>query len=396
MTTAVLTPFVRTAARKTGDKLWRKRVLPVGDVQYQGRVLHFTPDYLQNLAATFRQQAYDQVAFQLAPGDNKHTNDPERYRGKVVAMDAEPDGLWMTLQPTTAGERVLEDNPELGVSARIVEDYARSDGKFFPAAVQHVLGTLDPRIPGLGAWQAIEAANAVEVTIDLSGASFTGTGEEPGAMPELTEDQQAKLAKLLEIPQDKIDAVLAGLSAPPAPTGGGQEPPDPTDAELEEMIAGLSEEDFAALQAEFDADTREPAAAGVTGLSGQAELAIELAQARADANAAQIERIQAKLDEEQFRTERTALISDVGVPPFVVDLARPLLEGSGRVVDLANGSQVDAGAVMRKVLTEFGKAVKMLDLSAEAGSALDEPDQARAGAEKRAETVSAAKRLMGL
>ena len=33
------------------------------------------------------------------------------------------------------------------MSARIVEDYARSDGKFFTAAVQHVLGTLDPRIP---------------------------------------------------------------------------------------------------------------------------------------------------------------------------------------------------------------------------------------------------------
>ena len=70
---------------------------------------------------------------------------------------------------------MLTANPKLGVSARIVEDYARSDGRHFPAAIQHVLGTLDPRIPGLGAWQAIEAASPVpDTVIDLSAATFAG------------------------------------------------------------------------------------------------------------------------------------------------------------------------------------------------------------------------------
>ena len=41
-------------------------MLPVGDVQYQGRTLHFTPAYIRGLADAFRERAYDQVSFQLA------------------------------------------------------------------------------------------------------------------------------------------------------------------------------------------------------------------------------------------------------------------------------------------------------------------------------------------
>ncbi len=158
-TAAVLTPFDRGNVISLGNRLWKKRVLPVGDVEYQGRTLHFTRDYLASLEAAFRDRAYDQVSFQLADAKNTHTNDPERHRGTITDMRVETDGLWVTLNPTEAGEQVLKTNPYLGVSARIVENYPRSDGKFYPAAVQHVLGTLDPRIPGLGAWQAIENAN---------------------------------------------------------------------------------------------------------------------------------------------------------------------------------------------------------------------------------------------
>ena len=89
-------------------------------------------------------------------------------------MELEPDGLYVTAELTERGQRTLADNPYLGVSARIVEQFQRSDGKFYPAAIQHVLGTLDPRIPGLGAWQAVEMANESSVAIDLSNLSFAG------------------------------------------------------------------------------------------------------------------------------------------------------------------------------------------------------------------------------
>ena len=52
---AVITPFVRGAAIELGNQLWKKRVLPVGDVQYEGRTLHFTPQYLSGLEQAFSQ-----------------------------------------------------------------------------------------------------------------------------------------------------------------------------------------------------------------------------------------------------------------------------------------------------------------------------------------------------
>jgi hypothetical protein len=100
------------------------------------------------------------VALQLAGADNRHTNDPERYAGEVIDAEATDDGLYITVKATDRGNQVLSTNPALGVSARIVEGYERSDGRYFPAAIQHVLATLDPRIPALGPWQTIEAARA--------------------------------------------------------------------------------------------------------------------------------------------------------------------------------------------------------------------------------------------
>jgi hypothetical protein len=391
MPVAVLTPFTRGRAVKSGDLLWRKKVLPVGDVEYQGRTLHFTEEYLHQLAQSFTSRAYDQVPFQLADGQNTHTNDPERFRGTIVSMDAQPDGLWVTLAPTTDGEKTLLDNPQLGVSARIVEDYARSDGKYFPAAVQHVLGTLDPRIPGLGGWQPdIEMSNGGYKIIDLSGAQFSG---EEGDMPNLTDEQNERLAQLLNIPPEKFSSLIAAVSAP-----------ELTDEELASLMGnddgesgdGLSDEELAELlsaAAELDAEgLLEPEGVG---MSAEQQMAIEMANARTEATEFHLSNIQRQLDAEKFSKEKLEL-ADIGVPPFIVDLARPLLLGTGHVVDLSNGQSVDAGLVMRKVLLEYAKAARMLDLGNEMGSAFDEPEGQSQAAESRANVVDLFKRQTGL
>ena len=433
MTAAVLTPFYRSRAVELGNRLWRKKVLPVGDVEYKGRTLHFTLDYLKGLAGAFTAKAYDQVAFQLADAQNTHTNDPERFRGDFVAMEAEPDGLWVTLKPTEAGDKVLKENPELGVSARIVEDYARSDGQHFPAAIQHVLGTLDPRIPGLGAWQAIEAASPVpDTVIDLSASTFAGEGtpappppapsqpepapaaqEPPGrtddAMPELdglTDEQKARLAKLLELPDEQLDALAAGglvltpdeLLALTASTDG----PGPGDGdgtgdedEVASEISAMTDEEFAAMQAAFEAEQQEePVAAG---LSAEAQFSIDLAVARQEETQRELSVITARMREGDYQAEKRKL-ADLGVPPFITELARPALEGIGHTIDLANGKTVDMGQVMRKVLTEYAQQVKLLDLDVELGSPVDEPEDA--GREQRdagrGDLVARYKQMTGL
>lgn len=388
MSTAVLTPFTGARAIELSGRVWRKRVLPVGDVEYKGRMLHFTKDYLAGLAQSFKERAYDQVPFQLAGNDNAHTNDVERYGGEVTDFELDDDGLYVKLSATERGDRVLRENPNLGVSARIVEDYARSDGKYFGAAVQHVLGTLDPRIPGLGAWQAIEASNDVQTVLDLSASSFTN--EEREVADTFTTEERGRLAKLLQIPEDKIDKLTALAGADlNSLTGEGGSGGELSDEELAQLIGEMSDEDIAALEAEFQAET---AAAGA-GLSNDA-MAIEMATVQAEENARQLSVITAELDAQRYEAERARLVRDSGVPPFLVELARPLLEGTGHTIDLSNGKSVDAGQVMRKVLTEFAKAARMVDLSVEMGSPMDEPDTQGAAAQAREDVVGRARAQM--
>jgi hypothetical protein len=171
---SVLTPFSYGPVIELGNRTWAKRILPIGEIEYQGRTLRFTRAYLQGLVNAWQQRAYDAVPLQFADAANAHTNDPERTRGWVTGMELAEDGLYVTAEMSDRGSQVLRENPQLGVSARIVEQYQRSDGAFFPAAIQHVLATLDPRIPGLGAWQPVDMSNGGGVTIDLSASRWPG------------------------------------------------------------------------------------------------------------------------------------------------------------------------------------------------------------------------------
>jgi hypothetical protein len=522
VTAAVLTPFHGSQAVELGNRLWRKKVLPVGDVEYKGRLLHFTKDYLGQLVTAFQSRAYDQVPFQLADAHNTHTNDPERTRGEITAMELGDDGLYVTAALTPEGEQVLAANPKLGVSARIVEDYARSDGLHFPAAIQHVLGTLDPRIPGLGAWEAIEAASPVpDTVIDLSASVFAGdepvdlarpwlpskeywasvgashgkpppdrggSDEEKAAnhisdakkaasmgmhdaaaahlarasaltsdpatqaqintvgkgaaqiavnhgkgaayqlagdtpdifegtdgMPDLnglSDEQKARLAQLLELPDEQLEALAAGgvvltaeelaaLAGDPDDGQGGDDADD-----IAAQVAAMTDQEFAAVLAEFEAETGtpgftpnympegEPVAAG---LSAEAQFAIDLATARAEETQREMSVISARLREQDYQAEKRKL-ADLGVPPYITELARPLLEGIGRTVELANGKTADAGQIIRKVLTEYAQQVRLLDLDVELGSPMDEPEDA--GREQRdasrEDIVSRYKAMTGL
>jgi len=379
---AVLTPFTSHRATPAGPGRWRKKLLPIGEIHYQGRVLKFTKDYLAGLVGAFRDKAYDQVPFQLADAKNTHTNDPERTRGQITSMTLEPDGLYIEMDPTQAGAAVLTANPGLGVSARIVEGYDRADGKFFPKAIQHVLGTLDPRIPGMGGWSTVEAANdAVTVLLDLSTAHFAG--EEPG-MPELTDDQAARLAKLLDLDPDKLAALVAaggaaGLGQAPTLNGNGDgnapaagEEDDPEAVAIAAQIDAMSDEELAELERELEAEEagQQPVGAGLANDAGT--LAAELAQAGVEENARQLGIITAQLDRERWTSERQRLVT-AGTPPYIADLAQPLLEGAGHVVDLAGGTSVDAGQIVRKILTEYQKLGQQLGIGVELGSAMDEP-----------------------
>ena len=169
--TALQTPYRRKDAQRVGARMFKKQVLKIGQIDYQGRTLDFTRGYLEELARNFTSKAYDQVPFVLADGENRHTMDPERFRGEVKGVEVTDDGLHALIELTDDGARVVEQNPRLAVSARIVEDHPKG------RALQHVLGTLDPRATGMKPWEAVELSFGSPHVIDLTAASYRGEAD---------------------------------------------------------------------------------------------------------------------------------------------------------------------------------------------------------------------------
>jgi hypothetical protein len=239
----------------------------------------------------------------------------------------------------------------------------------------------------------------------------------------ITDEQKALIRQLLELPADQLEALAGGGlvltpdellaltgSTGPADTDAGTGETDGDEDEDEDedgddvaaQINAMTDEEFAALTAGFEAGTgqhqdqqeEEPVAAG---LSAEAQFAIDLATARAEETQREMAVISARLREQDYQAEKRKL-ADLGVPPFITELARPLLEGAGRTVDLANGKTADAGQIMRKVLTEYAQQARLLDLDVELGSPMDEPeDAAREQRDaSRDDVVSRFKQMTGL
>ena len=251
---------------------------------YDGRKIAFTRDYLAGLVKAFAARAYDAVPFQFADADNRHTNKPEQRRGTVKALELTDDGLDVLIEAGPDAAAHLREYPDLGVSASIVEAAPRADGRFFPAAIKHVLGTLDPRITGMRQWQAVEASSpwqCVDFTADegeivnLTSYDYAPPDALPASIrerldadgmirspapqdapeapsepvqPELpadqspdteenamafSKDQEARLARLLDLPEDQFEALVSPVAADAEAADSDTEL---TDEELNELL----------------------------------------------------------------------------------------------------------------------------------------------------------------
>jgi hypothetical protein len=396
----ILTPLEFSGTQVLSRRLFRKKVLPIDSISYNGRKIDFTRDYLTGIVESFNNGAYDNVPLQFADADNRHTNDPTRYNGDVVDMSLEDDGLYVTVAATSDGAKILEENPKLGISARIVNEYDRSDGKHFPAAMQHVLATHDPRIPGLGPWSSVEnySNDDQDDILDLTAQKF-------GEPDKLKKSKKGKsVAKkddgLSDAELLKLRSLLADLDE--ADEDGSGDNDDVTDeVESDELSEDELNELLAEVEAELEAEgesepvepeTREPVSAGASAeLSNDSE-ALELA----NQTALELSQVKAELAESRWKTEREMFMRNYGIPPALLDLAAPVLKSDGQTVELSNGETSDSSAVMRQVLTEFGKLTKVLDLGNEVGSSAEgETDENAEAAAKRDETTKALRAMMG-
>jgi hypothetical protein len=317
---ALQLPFSREDASQVGRKVFRKQVLPLGKIEHKDGTLDVTPEYVADLAKSFNGGAFDQVAFLLADGDNKHHMDPEKYRGEVKGLEATDKGLEALVELTDEGAKVVHDNPGLGVSARIVK--GAKDGK---DAIQHVLGTLDPRAKGMGPWEQVNLCDDDTEVTDLTDATF---------------------AEAVKPSRSSSSSTVT----PPTETST-----DLTAEDVERILADMVSA----------TDDDKPVA-----LSADQAAAIELANRNASAADERARRAEAKISEAEFRAERDRY-ERAGVPPYMLDLAEPILTGEAKSIDLSNGQSVDPQAVIREILE---KSKGSVDLSAAVGVGAGDSD----------------------
>lgn len=350
--TAILAPLDEHPAVELAktSRLFRKQVLRVGSIDYKGRRIDFTPDYLDGLVTAYQQKAFDSVPLVFAGPDNTHTQDVERIRGEVIGLERDGDRLDAIVRASSdEAAALLRDNPNIGVSVRIEQPIQRADGHTWGAAIQHVLATANPRLTGMAPWRPVDLATETGDLLDLSTLDFADLG---GAAT--TETQEDNVPDQAVFTDEEIARLRALLTA-------DDKPADDSDDDGYQMP---SDEELAAIATaalDDDTDEREPLAAGAE-LSNEAREALELAQSRLDAQEIELARLRAERDSARYERERDELAERYGIPPRITDLAKPLLCGNP-VVELANGGSVDAAEIIRTVLKAVGEQVKMVDLS---------------------------------
>lgn len=192
-------------------------------------------------------------------------------------------------------------------------------------------------------------------------------------MASLTDEQVQKLLGLLEGSEEAPDKGKKNKKVTHSEADDdendeqGLESDSATDDELEDVASSV----------DADEDENEDAPQLVNASNVDLE-ALELANARIDAQAVELARLRTEADKTRYESERQEMWSKFNLPPRIVDLARPLLEGSSNVVELSNGRKVDGGQIIRKVLHEFGTLMARLDLSNELGSAQEADEHSEA------------------
>lgn len=362
--------FITPAVHQTGDielasqdgklAFW-KQILPKAGIDYTAKDgsrqhIDFDEQYLTDLATL---KAVDKIGFLLADAENRHTMDPERWRGDVVQMEVREDGLYGKIVfPNPTAAAAVIDNPNLGVSARIRENVQRSDGSTLARGIIHVLGTLDPQVSGMAPWQPTDLSNDEDEVLDLSEMEYT----------DMADKKEAKKKALADYTPDEIEAFTE----------------EELDAFLAEFVpdftayteTSTSEEE---VEDQTKDETKVLAGAGAD-MATKVQADIELAnQAAAQANARAAEALK-RLADAQWQSARESYM-DAGVPPHLLDLAAPVLNRpSEMVIDLSNedSEDVNVTAVVKGLLD----ACKgMVDLSNEMGhnghfAGGEDPDQA--------------------
>lgn len=412
MSTMILAPWAKDEVSRLGQRTWEKEILRFGKVSTDDGEFDFTPEFGTQMVDAFQAGVMDSVPLELANDTNDHTQAVDRSGGEVVGLRLTDTGLNGIIRTDPRTTELVESNRRLGVSIRALQGRLDNAGRRWPAVLHHVLATFDPVVTGMSPWQPVELANDVTRVINLANPAGPDTEVQMAddTVGNLSAEEAEKLHALLgkmlgkdgkdETVEDdgEQDTEADEVAASVADDSESDDDLDLTKLTDEELEALLLAEDHTPDETgsadgtvDEGAEERELEPVAASRTSSGSEDVIELANARFKEQAVELARMRDELDTANYDKERDSLVKTTGLPPRVIDLARPLLQGAGRVVELSNGTKVDAGKVVREVFTEIGKTFKALDLARPSGFAVAD-DENDGEAENRAEFLSRVKK----
>lgn len=338
-------PTTKVTDKKTGKTYFKKRILPEGSYKYKTQDgtdvdLDLTESQLKTFVSSFKDKAYDEVPFQFGA----HSNDPTIRKGTLVEVEHVPGkGIDGYFELDSEAASYVQKYPNFGVSPRLVLDISRADGKKFEGAIQHVAGTVVPRINGMGPWSKVELSedgdtDAETPVFDLS--TETITVERDRKVIDVTTEKKKEEGQVITLSQDEYDFFKKMKT------------------EYEEIMS--------------EGEKKETTTSQSVDLS-------EVTQ-KADSALSGVARLQAQAIRDSWSAKRSLLVGQ-GVPPAALDLAEPVMtDVETKVYDLSTpeGSvKVDAKTQMLGVLellkgtVDLGgeKGHGVTDLSGDADSA---------------------------
>lgn len=364
----LLTPFDYSDAVSAGRRRFWKQVLPVTQIDYDGQKIDFDSKFHKDLELSFG-KAYQQVPLVFADGRNQHNESPKNWSGDIVKMENRGDqGTWALIEADKEAAKIIQRNPKMGVSARITQNVIR-DGRVYKRAVRHVLMTMFPRVPNMEPWQAVDLSeDAGDLVVDLTAVDYkkgTKMGKKAKATTVTVPRADDGSIDLSELTEEEFAEMLDLAAAVAEDERLADHLDDEDEDEVEDepevrrtkrkksktkvTVEKESEEDDDEDESEEDEDT-------------------DLSETLNDIKAFRRERA-----EEKWETER-AKLTLAGVPPFMLDLAEPVLQSpEAFTIDLSDDEEIDAKSIIREMLN---KSVGLVDLSDEEGHSIDLSDKA--------------------
>lgn len=362
----ILTPLDFSEPVKAGKRRFWKQILPVTSIDYNGTKVDFDDNFHKDLKLSFSQGAYDQVPLVFADGENRHNMDPRNFGGELLDVQyrgtGKKGGTWGLIEAAPETAKVLDRNPRLGVSARIMQNIRKADGRTFKRAMNHVLLTMNPRVSGMEPWQAVDLSEAADIeVVDLTAAEYT----EEGSTHMGTKATKRRASDKIDLStlSDEDFQSLLDLAVEEGIVEDPDGEVDEEDEEVEEETEGKKprrrksktkitvEEDEEHDDGEGDDEEED----GKTDLSEKVIKRGEVSQ---------FQQMRYDLAEERWGNTRDAYEA-AGVPPFLLDLAEPVLSlPDAMTIDLSDDETLDASDTIRKMLD----GVKgIIDLSGEMG-----------------------------